>query len=54
MLAFPTGDLAAKNVVKYQPAAFAGMEGIFKTEQGGSEIIWSANPTWKTKSWTIK
>ncbi|WP_294184593.1 cytochrome ubiquinol oxidase subunit I [uncultured Sphingobacterium sp.] len=49
MLAFPTGDLAAKNVVKYQPAAFAGMEGIFKTEKGGSEIVLIGQPDMENK-----
>lgn len=49
MLAFPTGDLAAKNVVKYQPAAFAAMEGIFKTEKGGSEIILIGQPDMENK-----
>ena len=44
LLAFPTGDLAAKNVVKYQPAAFAAMEGIFETEDGGAEIILIGQP----------
>ena len=44
LLAFPTGDWAAKNVVKYQPAAFAAMEGIFETEDGGSEIILIGQP----------
>ncbi|WP_104380957.1 cytochrome ubiquinol oxidase subunit I [Sphingobacterium sp. HMA12] len=49
ILAFPTGDLAAKNVVKYQPAAFAAMEGIFKTEKGGSEIILIGQPDMENK-----
>ncbi len=44
IVAFPTGDWAAKNVVKYQPATFAGMEGIFETEEGGSEIILIGQP----------
>mgnify|MGYP002713190380 CR=1 FL=1 len=44
VVAFPTGDLAAKNVVKYQPITFAAMEGIFKTEDGGSEIILIGQP----------
>jgi len=44
LLAFPTGDWAAKNVVKYQPAAFAAMEGIFETEEGGAEIILIGQP----------
>ena len=44
LLAFPTGDWAAKNIVKYQPAAFAAMEGIFETEDGGAEIILIGQP----------
>ncbi len=44
LVAFPTGDLAAKNVVKYQPVTFAAMEGIFETEKGGSEIILVGQP----------
>ncbi|MFD2540899.1 cytochrome ubiquinol oxidase subunit I [Lacinutrix gracilariae] len=44
LVAFPTGDLAAKNVVKHQPATFAAMEGIFETEEGGSEIVLIGQP----------
>ncbi|NVK07952.1 MAG: cytochrome ubiquinol oxidase subunit I [Tenacibaculum sp.] len=44
LVAFPTGDLAAKNVVKYQPITFAAMEGIFETEKGGSEIVLIGQP----------
>ncbi|MCM4166310.1 Cytochrome bd-I ubiquinol oxidase subunit 1 [Arenibacter antarcticus] len=44
LVAFPTGDMNAKNVVKYQPAAFAAMEGIFETEDAGSEIILIGQP----------
>lgn len=44
VVAFPTGDMAAKNVVKYQPVTFAAMEGIFKTEKGGSEIVLIGQP----------
>jgi len=49
LVAFPTGDLVAKNVVKYQPAAFAGMEGIFHTEEGGSEIVLIGQPNMQEK-----
>ncbi|MCB9207437.1 MAG: cytochrome ubiquinol oxidase subunit I [Ignavibacteriales bacterium] len=42
--AFPTGDLSAKNVVKYQPISFAAMEGIFHTEEGGAEIVLIGQP----------
>ncbi len=44
IVAFPTGDLAAKNVVKHQPVTFAAMEGIFETEDGGSEIVLIGQP----------
>ena len=45
----PTGDLLAKNVVKYQPVTFAAMEGIFHTETGGSEIVLIGQPDVKNK-----
>lgn len=44
IVAFPTGDWNAKNVAKYQPATFAAMEGIFETEEAGSEIILIGQP----------
>ncbi|MCD8414366.1 cytochrome ubiquinol oxidase subunit I [Tenacibaculum dicentrarchi] len=44
LLAFPTGDLNAKNVAKYQPASFAAMEGIFETEEAGAEIVLIGQP----------
>lgn len=44
IVAVPTGDLLAKNVVKYQPITFAAMEGIFHTEEGGSEIVLIGQP----------
>ncbi len=44
LVAFPTGDMVAKNVVKYQPVTFAAMEGVFETEQGGSEIVMVGQP----------
>lgn len=47
LVAFPTGDLNAKNVAKYQPASFAAMEGIFHTEQGGAEIVLIGQPNMK-------
>jgi len=43
-VAFPTGDWNAKNVATHQPASFAAMEGIFKTEQGGAEIVLIGQP----------
>ncbi|MGX1641398.1 MULTISPECIES: cytochrome ubiquinol oxidase subunit I [Sphingobacterium] len=48
-VAFPTGDMLAKNVVKHQPATFAAMEGIFETETGGSEIILIGQPDMENK-----
>ena len=44
LVAFPTGDWNAKNVVKYQPATFAAMEGIFETEEAGAEIVLIGQP----------
>ncbi|APQ16089.1 cytochrome ubiquinol oxidase subunit I [Maribacter hydrothermalis] len=44
LVAFPTGDWNAKNVAKYQPAAFAAMEGIFETEDAGAEIVLIGQP----------
>ena len=44
LVAFPTGDWNAKNVVKYQPATFAAMEGIFHTEENGAEIVLIGQP----------
>jgi cytochrome bd ubiquinol oxidase subunit I len=44
LVAFPTGDWNAKNVAKFQPAAFAAMEGIFETEHAGSEIVLIGQP----------
>jgi cytochrome d ubiquinol oxidase subunit I len=36
---FPTGDRAAHDVSVHQPAAFAAMEGAFKTEKGAPLVI---------------
>ncbi|WP_152286263.1 cytochrome ubiquinol oxidase subunit I [Flavicella marina] len=47
IVAFPTGDMNAKNVAKYQPASFAAMEGIFHTEEGGAEIVLIGQPNMK-------
>ncbi|RSK40361.1 cytochrome ubiquinol oxidase subunit I [Mangrovimonas spongiae] len=44
LVAFPTGDWTAKNVAKHQPVTFAAMEGIFETEEGGSEIVLIGQP----------
>lgn len=44
LVAFPTGDWNAKNVVNYQPASFAAMEGIFETEEAGAEIVLIGQP----------
>jgi cytochrome d ubiquinol oxidase subunit I len=48
LVAVPTGDLAAKNVAKYQPVTFAAMEGLFDTEQG-AEIVLIGQPNIKEK-----
>jgi cytochrome d ubiquinol oxidase subunit I len=37
--ALPTGDLAGKNVARYQPSKLAAMEGVFKTEKGAPLAI---------------
>jgi cytochrome bd ubiquinol oxidase subunit I len=37
--AFPTGDWSAKMVYRHQPAAFAAMEGHFRTEDGADLIL---------------
>jgi cytochrome d ubiquinol oxidase subunit I len=44
LVAFPTGGWNAKNVAKFQPAAFATMEGIFETEHAGAEIVLIGQP----------
>ncbi len=44
LVAFPTGDWNAKNVAKHQPPSFAAMEGIFKTEDAGAEIVLIGQP----------
>ena len=44
LVAFPTGDLNAKNVAKYHAPGFAAMEGIFETQKDGSEIILVGQP----------
>ncbi len=49
LVAFPTGDWAAKNVVKYQPVTFAAMEGIFETEKAGTEIVLIGQPNIQDK-----
>ncbi|WP_366183869.1 cytochrome ubiquinol oxidase subunit I [Flavobacterium ovatum] len=49
IVAMPTGDLLAKNVVKYQPVTFAAMEGIFHTEKKGAEIVLIGQPDVKDK-----
>ena len=49
IVAMPTGDLLAKNVVKYQPVTFAAMEGIFHTEEKGAEIVLIGQPDVKDK-----
>ncbi|RPD96154.1 cytochrome ubiquinol oxidase subunit I [Aureibaculum marinum] len=49
LVAFPTGDWTAKNVAKHQPVTFAAMEGIFETEEGGSEIVLIGQPDMENK-----
>jgi cytochrome d ubiquinol oxidase subunit I len=49
LVAFPTGDWTAKNVVKYQPVTFAAMEGLFETEENGSEIVLIGQPNIEQK-----
>lgn len=36
---FPTGDLHGRYVAKNQPAAMAGMEGLFQTQQGAPIVL---------------
>ena len=36
---FPTGDLQGRYMAKYQPAAVAGMEGLFKSQLGAPIVI---------------
>ena len=36
---FPTGDLHGKYMARYQPAAVAGMEGLFHSEKGASIVL---------------
>ena len=39
LMIMPTGDLQGKAVAKYQPAAMAGMEGLFRTEKGAPIVL---------------
>jgi cytochrome d ubiquinol oxidase subunit I len=39
LIIFPTGDMHGKYVAKNQPAAMAGMEGLFKTETGAGMVL---------------
>lgn len=39
LIVFPTGDLHGKYVAKNQPAAIAGMEGLYKTEKGAGLVL---------------
>jgi len=36
---FPTGDLHGRYVAKHQPAAVAGMEGLFSTQRGAGIVL---------------
>jgi cytochrome bd ubiquinol oxidase subunit I len=46
---FPTGDRAAHDVAVHQPATFAAMEGVFKTEKGAPLVILGNPDTEKRK-----
>jgi cytochrome d ubiquinol oxidase subunit I len=39
LIIFPTGDLHGKYVARYQPAAIAGMEGLFHREAGAGLVL---------------
>ncbi len=39
LVAFPTGDLQAKNVYHHQPVTFAAMEGHFHTQDGAGLVL---------------
>jgi cytochrome d ubiquinol oxidase subunit I len=39
LLAFPTGDQQAVNLVRYQPPSFAAMEGLFHSEQPAGLVL---------------
>ena len=39
LIVFPTGDLHGKYVARHQPAAIAGMEGLFRTESGAGVVL---------------
>jgi cytochrome bd ubiquinol oxidase subunit I len=47
IVAFPTGDWNARNVVKYQPVTFAAMEGVFETQPTDGEIVLIGQPNMK-------
>ena len=36
---FPTGDMHGKYLAKHQPAAIAGMEGLFHSEKGAALVV---------------
>jgi cytochrome d ubiquinol oxidase subunit I len=36
---FPSGDMSGRMVAHHQPATLAGMEGLFKTEQGADVVV---------------
>ena len=39
LIIFPTGDMHGKYVARNQPAAMAGMEGLFKSEAGAGMVL---------------
>lgn len=49
LVAFPFGDLVARNVVKHQPITFAAMEGVFESEDGATPIAIIGQPNMKEK-----
>lgn len=49
LVAFPFGDMVAKNVVKHQPITFAAMEGVFESQSGGTPIAIIGQPNMEEK-----
>ena len=46
---FPTGDLHGKYLAKHQPAAIAGMEGLFHSEKGAPLVV-MGQPNFETQT----
>jgi cytochrome d ubiquinol oxidase subunit I len=49
LIIFPTGDAQGKYVARHQPAAMAGMEGLFRT-QAGAPIVLIGQPNEETQT----